>query len=159
LLGGIAKNRVVDCEPVLPGIDIGLKEEAMTSKIATITSFAAVLGIAAVSAVASPPSKTNIPPPYAADIHVSSGAPPTRDASQLVLLDKGPSRLVDAFFAYAESLNDVHDLSLERLQFALGRNLRQQKASRPRTVKTLSRTIGSFFQKQLAEGDIKAIFG
>lgn len=36
-------------------------------------------------------------------------------------------------------------------------NLRQQKASRPRTVKTLSRTIGSFFQKQLAEGDIKAI--
>jgi hypothetical protein len=36
-------------------------------------------------------------------------------------------------------------------------NLRQQKASRPRTVKTLSSTIGSFFQKQLAEGDIKAI--
>jgi hypothetical protein len=41
-------------------------------------------------------------------------------------LDKGPSRLVDAFFAYAESLNDVHDLSLERLQFALGRKLPQR---------------------------------
>jgi hypothetical protein len=126
LLGGIAKNRVVDCDPVLPGIDVGLKEEAMTSKIATITSFAAVLGIASVSAVASPPSKTDIPPPYAADIHVSSGAPSARDASQLVLLDKGPSQLVDAFFAYAESLNDVHDLSLERLQFALGRKLPQR---------------------------------
>lgn len=36
-------------------------------------------------------------------------------------------------------------------------NLRQRGASRPRTVKTLSSTIGSLFQKQLGEGDIKAI--
>lgn len=36
-------------------------------------------------------------------------------------------------------------------------NLRQRGASRPRTVKTLSSTIGSLFQKQLAEGDIKTI--
>ncbi|UPG90828.1 PIN domain-containing protein [Luteibacter aegosomaticola] len=36
-------------------------------------------------------------------------------------------------------------------------NLRQRGASRPRTVKTLSSTIGSLFQKQLVEGDIKAI--
>ncbi|WP_448100165.1 PIN domain-containing protein [Luteibacter jiangsuensis] len=38
-------------------------------------------------------------------------------------------------------------------------NLRQRGASRPRTVKTLSSTIGSLFQKQLAEEDIKAILG
>lgn len=36
-------------------------------------------------------------------------------------------------------------------------NLRQRGASRPRTVKTLSSTIGSLFQKQLGESDIKAI--
>jgi hypothetical protein len=36
-------------------------------------------------------------------------------------------------------------------------NLRQRGAARPRTVKTLSSTIGSLFQKQLGEGDIKAI--
>jgi hypothetical protein len=36
-------------------------------------------------------------------------------------------------------------------------NLRQQRKARPRTVKTLSGTIGSFFQKQLGESEIKAI--
>lgn len=36
-------------------------------------------------------------------------------------------------------------------------NLRQRGASRPRTVKTLSSTIGSLFQKQLVDDDIKAI--
>lgn len=36
-------------------------------------------------------------------------------------------------------------------------NLRQRGAARPRTVKTLSSTIGSLFQKQLPENDIKAI--
>jgi hypothetical protein len=36
-------------------------------------------------------------------------------------------------------------------------NLRQRGPARPRTVKTLSSTIGSLFQKQLGEGDIKAI--
>lgn len=36
-------------------------------------------------------------------------------------------------------------------------NLRQRGSARPRTVKTLSSTIGSLFQKQLGEGDIKAI--
>ena len=36
-------------------------------------------------------------------------------------------------------------------------NLRHRGAARPRTVKTLSSTIGSLFQKQLSEGDIKAI--
>jgi hypothetical protein len=36
-------------------------------------------------------------------------------------------------------------------------NLRQRGTARPRTVKTLSSTIGSLFQKQLSEGDIKAI--
>jgi hypothetical protein len=114
LLGGIAKNRVVDCEPVLPGSDVGLKKEAMTSKIGTITSLAAVLGIAAVSAVASPPSKTDIPPPHAADIHVSSGAPPTRDARQLVL----------GYLEYIDALRDRSDVSFERMQSALGSPLR-----------------------------------
>jgi len=36
-------------------------------------------------------------------------------------------------------------------------NLRQRGASRPRTVRTLSSTIGSLFQKQLADRDITAI--
>jgi hypothetical protein len=36
-------------------------------------------------------------------------------------------------------------------------NLRQRGSARPRTVKTLSRTIASLFQKQLVEGDVKAI--
>lgn len=36
-------------------------------------------------------------------------------------------------------------------------NLRQRGAARPRTVKTLSSTIGSPFQKQLGDGDIKAL--
>jgi hypothetical protein len=36
-------------------------------------------------------------------------------------------------------------------------NLRQRGAARPRTVKTLSSTIGALFQKQLGETDIKAI--
>lgn len=36
-------------------------------------------------------------------------------------------------------------------------NLKQRGAARPRTVKTLSSTIGSLFQKHLGEGDIKAI--
>ena len=36
-------------------------------------------------------------------------------------------------------------------------NLRQRGAARPRTVKTLSSTIGSLFQKQLGDGDIKAL--
>jgi PIN domain len=36
-------------------------------------------------------------------------------------------------------------------------NLRQRGSGRPRTVKTLSSTIGSLFQKQLSDGDIKAI--
>lgn len=36
-------------------------------------------------------------------------------------------------------------------------NLRQRGAARPRTVKTLSSTIGSLFQKKLSEGDITAI--
>jgi hypothetical protein len=114
LLGGVAKNRVVDCKPLLPGIDVRLKEEAMTSKIATITSFAAVLGITAASAVASPPSKTDIPPPYAADIHVSSGAPSTKDTSQLVL----------GYLEYIDALRDRSDVSFERMQSALGSPLR-----------------------------------
>lgn len=36
-------------------------------------------------------------------------------------------------------------------------NLKQRGASRPRTVKALSSTIGSLLRKQLSEGDIKAI--
>lgn len=36
-------------------------------------------------------------------------------------------------------------------------NVRQRGAARPRTVKTLSSTIGSLFQNQLGEGDIKTI--
>jgi len=36
-------------------------------------------------------------------------------------------------------------------------NLRPRGASRPRTVRTLSSTVGSLFQKQLAEADVKAI--
>jgi hypothetical protein len=35
--------------------------------------------------------------------------------------------------------------------------LQQTKASKPRTVKTLSSTIASLFQKQLAEGDVAAL--
>lgn len=44
----------------------------------------------------------------------------------------------------------------EKLDVVVG-NLRQRGASRPRTVKTLSSTVGSLFQKQLAESDIKAL--
>jgi hypothetical protein len=36
-------------------------------------------------------------------------------------------------------------------------NLRQRDSARPRTVKTLSSTISSLFQKQLGDDDIKAI--
>jgi hypothetical protein len=44
----------------------------------------------------------------------------------------------------------------EKVEVVLA-NLRQRGAARPRTVKTLSSTIGSLFQKQLGEDDIKAI--
>jgi len=44
----------------------------------------------------------------------------------------------------------------ERLEVILAK-LQQPKATKPRTVKTLSSTIGSLFQKQLSEEDVAAL--
>lgn len=44
----------------------------------------------------------------------------------------------------------------QRLEIVVAK-LRQLKASKPRTVKTLKSTIASLFQKQLSEGEIIAV--
>jgi len=44
----------------------------------------------------------------------------------------------------------------ERLQIVLSK-LRQPKATKPRTIKTLSSTIASYFQKQVSEDEIAAL--
>jgi septum formation topological specificity factor MinE len=44
----------------------------------------------------------------------------------------------------------------QRLEIVVAR-LRQPKASRPRTVKTLKSTIASLFQKQLSDGEVTAV--
>ncbi|MEI8248207.1 MAG: PIN domain-containing protein [Lentisphaerota bacterium] len=50
----------------------------------------------------------------------------------------------------------VNTSQQERLQFVMDK-LRQPKATKPRTVKTLSSAISSLFQKQLAEEEIAAL--
>lgn len=50
----------------------------------------------------------------------------------------------------------VNTSQQERLQFVMDK-LRQPKATKPRTVKTLSSAISSLFQKQLAEDEIAAL--
>lgn len=50
----------------------------------------------------------------------------------------------------------VNTSQQERLQFVMDK-LRQPKATKPRTVKTLSSAISSLFQQQLAEEEIAAL--
>lgn len=46
----------------------------------------------------------------------------------------------------------------QRLEIVVAK-LRQLKASKPRTVKTLKSTIASLFQKQLSDGEVTALLG
>ncbi len=51
-----------------------------------------------------------------------------------------------------------HQTAAERLAFVV-ENLRKRGTSRPRTIKTLSSTIGAMFQKKLTEHEVASLLG
>lgn len=87
----------------------------MSSKKRSFITAAIALAITATSADASSPSASDQRPRPAADIPASTGTISTVDASELVR----------GYLEYIDALKDRSDVSLERMQSAVGNQLRQ----------------------------------
>jgi PIN domain len=112
--------------------------------------------------------------PNALDFHIAYyiGVLSTADPTayfHIVSKDGGFDPLIQHLKAkkvFAGRVKDVGDIPLlkaantkspeERVRVVLDK-LSQPKATKPRTVKTLSSAVASFFQKQLSEADIAAV--
>lgn len=90
----------------------------MSSKKRSFISAAIALAITATSAYASNPSESKQSPRPAADVPESTSVLSTVDASELVR----------GYLEYVDRLRDRSDVSLERMQSAIGNQLRREES-------------------------------